>query len=115
MNNNRKSGSKAEEKAAKFLHKHHYRIIDRNYHAGRLGEIDIICESKSHLIFLEVKSSRFDDFGNPIYKIDSKKQKQIARIAEIFLSQYKTDKDCRFDVIVLIGDKLTHYIDAFRT
>ena len=74
--NNRKSGSIAEKKAVAFLLKHNFKIIKTNYHAGRLGEIDIICEDETHLVFVEVKSSTIDDYGNPVYRIDRKKQKQ---------------------------------------
>lgn len=113
--NNRMAGKAAEEKATAYLKEKKFSIITQNYHAGRLGEIDIICENDQYLIFVEVKSSRFDDFGNPVFRVDKKKQKQIALIAEIYLAHNPTAKDCRFDVIVLIGSKIVHYEDAFRT
>ncbi|MCB0280372.1 MAG: YraN family protein [Calditrichaeota bacterium] len=112
--NNRKSGSLAEDRAAEFLLSSGYQIKDRNYHAGRLGEIDIICETRTHTVFVEVKSSQVDDFGNPVYKVGIKKQQQIALIAEIYLAHHPSNKDCRFDVIVLEGQQLIHYVDAFR-
>ena len=44
MHNRREIGSFYENIAAKYLEKHGYTILERNYHAGRHGEIDIIAE-----------------------------------------------------------------------
>ena len=39
--NKREKGSIYEERAAEFLEKNSYRILDKNYH-GKHGEIDLI-------------------------------------------------------------------------
>jgi len=50
-----KTGEIGENIAVKFLVKHGYSIIDRNY-TKKWGEIDIISEKQGKLYFIEVKS-----------------------------------------------------------
>lgn len=50
-----KIGEVGENIASRFLVKHGYSIIDRNY-TKKWGEIDIIAEKSSKLYFIEVKS-----------------------------------------------------------
>lgn len=50
-----KIGEIGENIATRFLVKHGYSIIDRNY-TKKWGEIDIIAEKDSKLYFIEVKS-----------------------------------------------------------
>lgn len=52
-----KIGEIGENIACRFLMKHNFVIVDRNY-STRNGEIDIICLRKSVLHFIEVKSCR---------------------------------------------------------
>ena len=49
------SGKSGEEKAASYLKRQGYRIIERNYRT-RLGEIDIIADCKGCICFVEVRS-----------------------------------------------------------
>lgn len=50
-----KIGELGENIATKFLMKHSFSILDRNY-TKKWGEIDIIAEKASKLYFIEVKS-----------------------------------------------------------
>jgi Holliday junction resolvase-like predicted endonuclease len=50
-----KTGEIGENIAVKFLVKHGYSIIDRNY-TKKWGEIDIIAKKQGKLYFIEVKS-----------------------------------------------------------
>lgn len=50
-----KTGEIGENIAVKFLVKHGYSVIDRNY-TKKWGEIDIIAEKQGKLYFIEVKS-----------------------------------------------------------
>ena len=51
-----KIGKKGEDLAVKFLKKKSYKIIERNFRAGKYGEIDIIAKDKDELVFVEVKT-----------------------------------------------------------
>ena len=50
-----KTGEIGENVAVKFLMKHGFAILDRNY-TKKWGEIDIVAEKDSKLHFVEVKS-----------------------------------------------------------
>jgi len=51
----RKTGNLGEDLACRFLMKHGFQIIDRNY-LKKCGEIDIIAKKDSKIHFIEVKS-----------------------------------------------------------
>ena len=50
-----KIGEIGENVAVKFLMKHNFSILDRNY-TKKWGELDIVAEKKGKLYFVEVKS-----------------------------------------------------------
>ena len=106
--------------ATKTLVKKGYKIIERNYRYGR-GEIDIIAidPDSDCTVFVEVKARRNLEFGEPEYAITKAKQKQIRKIAELYLFEKNIKElDCRFDVVtVLYGGTdniiINHYENAF--
>ena len=100
--NNREVGQKGEEEAAKFLCDNGYKIIKKNFHFGKTGEIDIIAEKDDILVFVEVKTRYNDKYGDPLLSITYRKQKSIRKVAEGYLYINKIrDKECRFDVIIV--------------
>lgn len=101
--NKREFGSKGEELAINFLTKLGYEIIEQNYHFGH-GEIDIIAKDikKNHLVFVEVKSRKNDEFGPPELAVTPSKQRQLRKIASAYLYEKEiSDIDCRMDVIAI--------------
>ncbi len=85
----------------------------RNY-TCRGGEIDLVCEHGEALVFVEVRARSRSDFGTPEETVTTLKQRRILRAAEHFLARHKlSDRICRFDVIAIAGDELTHLVDAF--
>jgi putative endonuclease len=110
-------GKLGEDLAANFLEEKGFNIIERNYRFGH-GEIDIIAEKAEMLIFIEVKTKKFGDFGDPINWVSRGKQKQIGRIARGYLYEKNiTDRDCRFDVVLVTWEdglwKIDHLENAF--
>ncbi len=110
-------GKLGEDLAAKFLEEKGYHIIERNYRFGH-GELDIIAEKDGMLIFIEVKTKKFGDFGEPINWIKRGKQLQMGRIARGYLYERNiADQDCRFDVITVTWEhglwKIDHLENAF--
>ena len=98
--NTRAKGDEAENMAVDYLLKKGYEIKKRNFHFGQMGELDIIAEDKSVLVFIEVKSKRMDTQYDPFLNITPKKQRTIRKIAESYLYVNKiTDRECRFDAI----------------
>ena len=110
-------GKEGEKLAHDYLVKEGYEIVETNYRFGR-GEIDIIVKKDQILIFVEVKTKKFGDFGDPINWINRRKQRQIGAIAKGYLYENDiTNVDCRFDVITLNYDdgayKINHIENAF--
>ncbi len=113
-------GDEGEEIAVELLQEKGYEIIERNYRYGK-GEIDIIAKDPetNFTVFVEVKSRKNLEFGDPVYAVTKNKIKQIKRMAELYLYDKEIDEiDCRFDVItVLLRGKqkpiIEHYVNAF--
>ncbi len=113
-----KNGTLGEEEACRFLIALGYKIIKRNFHYGKVGEIDIIAMDNDQLVFVEVKARKNFTFGKPEDFVDPRKQKQLKRVAEGYYHINKLrDQACRFDVVAvdLIGSKteIRHIKTAF--
>ncbi len=113
-------GKKGEEIAVNFLKDEGFEIIEQNYRYGK-GEIDIIAKdpSDNYLAFVEVKTRQNLDYGEPEYAITKNKQRQIRKIAELYLYDKEIEElDCRFDVIAILledinNPSIKHYVNAF--
>jgi putative endonuclease len=97
------TGIFGERKAAAYLRKKGYRILERNF-SSHGKEIDIIAENRNSLVFCEVKTRRTNEalmekYGRPSDAVNYYKQKNVISGAKIYLSYNKTDKNVRFDVI----------------
>ena len=58
-------GKAGEEAAASFLERKGYRILEQNYRV-KGGEIDIIAQKGSYLVFAEIKERREDSLVSPL-------------------------------------------------
>ncbi|MCR5401597.1 MAG: YraN family protein [Treponema sp.] len=97
----KETGNAGEDKAAFYLIKKGYEIIQRNYRTRR-GEIDIIAKKEELLVFVEVKTLPNGNAELLSHVLDQRKQKRIIKTAKCFLAihrQYSNDF-IRFDVIV---------------
>ncbi|MBE9523827.1 MAG: YraN family protein [Chloroflexi bacterium] len=109
-------GSWGEKKAAKYLSKKGYRIIERNIHTP-YGEIDLIARHNSYLVFVEVKTRSSLTFGLPEEAITQRKRENMLASAQAYL-QEQSDLDCnwRIDVIAVQKEtnqyKITHFENA---
>jgi len=96
---NQDVGRSGEDAAAALLRKEKFSILQRNYRT-RLGEIDIIAEEEDVLCFIEVKTRRSSATGIPLEAVTPRKQRQIAKVAAVYLDRYHPQgKNCRFDVV----------------
>ena len=103
---NQKTGRIGEDLACKFLVKHGYRVVQRNY-LKVFGEIDIICTKDGILHFVEVKtvlrktfSSNADEFRAED-NIHSSKLIRIGRTIEVYLNENPQGDEWQFDVITI--------------
>ena len=112
------TGERGEQLAADFLTEKAYRIVERNYRAGK-GEIDLIAWAHDKLlVFVEVKTRSSDLFGGGEGAITLKKQKVLLRTAGAYMESIGYEWAVRFDVIVVkmnrgIVEEIRHHEDAF--
>lgn len=108
--NKKRFGDKGEDIAAHYLIDNGYTILQRNFRAGRLGEIDIIARESEFLCFVEVKARSNVDFGMPSESVNKKKQQKLLRLAYIYLSMTNlSDSNVRFDIVEVIRNADTDY------
>ena len=107
-------GKKGEQLAIDFLKKKDYSILAANWRFQRF-EIDIIAETDSEIIFVEVKSRGTSYFGSPEEFLSRGQQKRIVEAAQQYIEQNDIDKEARFDVIWVIrenGQLIAEHIDS---
>lgn len=95
-----RSGKIGEQYVADELEKQGCRILCRNYRS-RFGEIDIIAQDGSFLVFVEVKTRGKRCVGVPQEAVSASKQRKIISTALQFLSQNETYLQPRFDVAIV--------------
>ncbi len=99
--NTSETGKKGEEIAAAYLKKAGYRIRERNYRCP-VGEIDIIALDGKEVVFVEVKSRKSNDFGEPEAAVDARKQAKLSRVALTYITEHNLDDhNARFDVVAV--------------
>ncbi len=113
-----KTGNRGEELAICHLRKLGYRIVERNYRCP-LGEIDIVAKDKDAIVFVEVKSRKTEEFGDPELAVGKEKQKKISRVSLYYLEKKRhSPRDARFDVVAVkilpSGTEIRLIRDAFE-
>ena len=86
----KQTGDKGEAYAAKYLKKHKYKIIARNYKKP-YGEIDIIAENKEVIAFVEVKTRKENSLTQPVDAVNRKKQMKILKTADMYMYENNID------------------------
>lgn len=113
-------GAEGERIAARYLRRHGFRILYRNFRTPAGGEIDLVCRDRQEacLVFVEVKRRQSIRFGEPSLAVQSPKQYLLVRGASAWLRLLgNPEVPCRFDVVELIGQgeapEIRHIKDAF--
>ena len=114
---NKQKGDKAEDAAADFLAGRGYKILARNYRAGRMGEIDIIALKDGAVAFVEVKYRSGRAYGTPAEAVTPSKIRKIKLAALRFAADRNDPNESyRFDIIEVSGRRefsLNHIEAAF--
>lgn len=121
MGRNNLTGAWGEALAAEYLRKKRYQILATNYRS-RFGEIDLIVANRKYLVFVEVKLRKTDQFASAFEYVDARKQERIRTTAAMYLSEFSTDLQPRFDVIEIYAPqgvqtqnpRIHHMEDAFQ-
>ncbi|MCF6206294.1 MAG: YraN family protein [Sulfurovum sp.] len=97
-------GDSGEDLATAFLEQEGYVIVERNYFARKLGEIDIIAQKEGVLHFIEVKSGRAD--FDPVYNITPAKMRKVVNSAHYYLKSKHLDIAFSIDALIIRGDEV---------
>ncbi len=96
-----KKGLKYEGIALKFLLKQGLALEERNYHC-RMGEIDLIMNQDSCLVFIEVRYRKSPKYGSAAESVTYAKQQKICKAAAAYLnSKSRWNCNIRYDVVAI--------------
>ena len=98
-------GDKSETLATCFLEQEGFIILERNYFARKLGEIDIIAQYEDVLHFIEVKSGKSDTF-DPVYNVTPAKLRKVINSAQYYLKVKRLDMAFSIDALIVRGDEV---------
>ena len=115
-------GQAAEAQAQAYLVRRGYRLLAVNQRVGR-GELDIIARHGRALVFVEVKARRSTMCGTPEDAVTVRKQRQIARLAELWMCSRPWALvgvgEVRFDIVAIdatqVPPRVRHLRAAFAT
>ncbi|MCD7844472.1 MAG: YraN family protein [Oscillospiraceae bacterium] len=114
-------GASGEDAACRYLRRHGYKIIGRNF-SCRFGEIDIIAQNRRYIVFAEVKLRRDGEFARAMEYVTEDKQRRVIMAAELWLSRNPARRQPRFDVLEVYAPQGTmtqkpeiyHIEDAYQ-
>jgi len=111
-------GRRGEDAAAQYLTNRGYRLLKRNLRLAGV-EVDLVAEKGDWIVFVEVKSRRRDDRGDPLEFVDRRKQKRLIRAARVFCARPRwRDRPVSFDVVAVLetdsGLVVNHVENAFQ-
>jgi putative endonuclease len=96
-----RTGKRGEDIACAYLKRRGYRIVERNYKCP-LGELDIVAKDGDAIVFVEVKSRKSEEFGDPQLAVGLEKQKKVSRISLTYLKEkHLYPCNARFDVVAI--------------
>ena len=98
-------GNYFEDKAVDFLSSNGYSIIDRNFYAKKLGEIDIVSLKDDIYHFIEVKSG---ETFEAVYNITPSKLHKLLKSIEYYLKVKNLDVAYCVDAIIFAGEELEY-------
>jgi len=106
----REIGNFGETAAVKYLKRKHYKILERNYTAGKL-ELDIIAKKRREIVFIEVKTRSVEaldsamPYGRAADAVDLDKRRNTVNAAYAYMRKNPSKLNMRVDVIEVYLDK----------
>ena len=114
-------GQRGELAAARMLKRKGHKIVARG-ERGRIGELDLVTVDGRTVVFVEVKTRRTVDKGEPHQAVDEAKQQKLTRLALAYLKRHGLLEKCpaRFDVVSVVWPQdarhpeIEHFENAFE-
>jgi len=97
-------GDASEDLATAFLEQEEFVIVERNYFARKLGEIDIIAQKDDVLHFIEVKAGKAN--FDPVYNITRGKLHKVINSAHYYLKSKQIEMAFSIDALIIRGDEV---------
>ncbi len=90
-------GKRGEEIVCEYIRRKGMAVFRTNYRT-RFGEVDVIAESETHIIFIEVKTREEGAMVSGADAIDLAKRRRIMMSAQSFMNALPVKLPPRFDV-----------------
>lgn len=116
----REKGQVFERIAENYLIEKGFQVLDRNWHAGIKGELDLICQKDNLIVFVEIKGRNSGKYAleDGLNSINKTKAKKLLYSIQAYLNQKSlSEAQIRFDIIVICSsgkqvegnNKIEHY------
>lgn len=105
-------GRSGESLTCKYLKKHGYKILYRNY-TTPFGEADVVAKKGDVICLVEVKTRMSNAYGVPAEAVDRAKQQRYRMIAKFYCAFVGEEVPLRFDVASICDGELTYFENAF--
>ena len=105
---NQARGAYGEELVARWYGERGYRVLDRNWRNGRMGELDLVVAQVPRLIvFCEVKTRASAAFGHPFEAVGAEKLARVRRLGRAWLAETGiSGVRVRIDVAAVLGSSI---------
>ncbi len=102
--NSKSQGFYFETLAMEYLQQQGLKCVGRNI-SGRFGELDLVMQDQTQLVFVEVKYRKSAGYGGPLAAVTASKQQKLRLTALAYLQQHAPKAFARFDVIGITGEE----------
>ncbi len=109
-------GARAESQAAEWLKGKGLKLLERNVRS-RFGEIDLVMEDGTTLVFVEVRYRSRDDYGGAVASVTPAKQARLQRAIGVYIASHPRAgaRNLRADVVAISGQGNVEWIpNAFE-
>lgn len=114
MDHRKQLGKMGEKKAADYLERNGYILIDQNFKC-RIGELDIIAMDGKTLVAIEVKTRSNLSYGLPCESITAEKRRHVLRTFSYYITINKIrGLDMRIDVIEILLTEEGIYLNHIK-
>lgn len=100
----RSKGDIAEQQSCEYLISHGYTIVEQNFYAKKLGEIDIVAKKEDVYHFCEVKSAL--DYETAVNNLNSTKLSKLKRSVDYYLQTKKLNVAYVIDALIVVDNQI---------
>jgi putative endonuclease len=106
-------GNQAEQKAAEYLERRGYEIVDRNWRR-RDCEIDVVAQRNDAIYFVEVKYRSTDGSGSGLEYITASKLRRMEYGANRWVQEHHWSGEFLLSAIEVSGDmyEITSFLES---